>query len=254
MRSMWRHARAQPFVFLCGLVLAAGSLYGVVYWGGDVLAYRSGPQRLGVDAAVAASARQRQWVAVDAAWDCRQSRWSGPHTWVPARTSDGQLVVAHFQAPVDCEQLAETPVEGILEKMSANDLRNVQSEGIGRDHTVGWELAVVRFDPLHNALWGLGVFVVLVAVGLWLVPVMTAIGQLRTGGDDWFAAVVRKARSTHRQRTHNRWILACIALGGGGACLLMRGWVVWHVIPVPWVGFVGIAAGLFWVSLAITDR
>jgi hypothetical protein len=90
--------------------------------------------------------------------------------------------------------------------------------------------------------------------GLWLGPILDALARLRDRYGDWNRALVRKARSEHRQRNHARWTLACVCIAGGAVCQLFQDWVVWQVVPVPWLGFAGIAAGLFWVSLALTDR
>jgi hypothetical protein len=149
---MWQYARREPFTFAFGLLIAIGSLWGLYHWGGDLVFYDAQPRRLGVDAAVAAAARHRQWVAVEAAWDCAELRTGGVHSWVPVRTRDGQLVVAHFQRPIDCGALNESPVDGILEPMWQQDIRNLQERGLARADTHVWELAVVDFEPRQNAL------------------------------------------------------------------------------------------------------
>jgi hypothetical protein len=181
---------------------------------------------------------------------------SGVHSYLPARTSRGELVIAHAQTDAECEDFVGKPVEGILEPMSRSDLDDLHARGlIGNDHAA-YELALVSFHPKENALIGLLLCGLGVAFGVFLVPLARAVQGVRGRYWQWLSEASTLARSTDpAQRgpaTRSRIQLAVVSIGLGIVCMMLRGWAVWGVIPVPWVGIAAILAGLFWVAKAIT--
>lgn len=212
---------------------------------------RFGDEPLSVDTngAIEASAGGRQWVAIHGApWRCDATIRTG-HTFFPAR-SNGIDVVARFDHDVVCENVVAGPLVGVIEQVEKEDFERFQKAGMtNNDFAKVRLLNVCKACGKDNARLGVIICGLFVIMGLAIYPLRRGLYALHTGFSRSVHTALHSPGSERAVAERKLRIqgLATMAVGGW-ALAFGKDWVLWHAVPLPWVGAAAITLGVLYVG------
>jgi hypothetical protein len=245
------------FIVGAGLVAVFGTL-GLGAWR-DYRTFDDTPTRSTLLAAIEASTSGRRWVSIEgASWRCADlvSNINGGAAFLPASADDGATVVARFDRPIRCDAVIAAPLTGIVESMAperASDLR-----GAGLALAPGAELRtldVCASCGKGNVRLGVIVCSCFVLLGLLLYPLRRAYQSLSGRAHVALHEAIHAppAQATTADRTVRTWGAAALVTGAL-AFAVGEGWVFYGVVPMRWVGLVGLALGALMVAFPAAYR
>jgi hypothetical protein len=240
----------QVFTLAVGALLATGAAWFGFGAARDALRFPDAPIEMTAEQAALTAADGRQWVTVrEAAWRCADAVPTGVYQLVPATTPEGALLVARTEAARGCAAVAAAPMTGIVEDLEREHAARLEAAGVLTHHERGaYQLTVCTDCGRGNARLGVVVCALIMALGVFLGPLSTAVGRWRAGMhadlDSAARAPAHSEQANDRVRLHG-FVTAAL----GGLCLVVgRGWLVWGLIPAPWLGGAVALLGAFMLT------
>jgi hypothetical protein len=237
-------------------LLVSAAIVGTFGWLGlvelrDYTTFGDAPRSTSLAGAVAASAEGRQWVRVEGApWQCASLKRDVPGgaAFLPASSDDGATIVARFDHPIRCADVAKAPLIGIVEPMASKRAADLRSAGLSLPTDAPLRtLEVCSSCGKDNARLGVLICSLLVLVGLAIYPLRHLVPRFRVRSlQDAIRAPEAEAPAANRTIR-----LRGLAILGAGVVAIAfgKGWVIYGVLPVPWFGAFALALGVFMAAL-----
>ncbi len=233
-----------------GALLVGFSLYFGSGAARDTLRFGDQPLPVTLDEATRTAREGRQWVRVaPGGWRCDEAVRRGVQTLVPARSSDGAVVVARFEDLPDCERAVAAPVTGIVEPALENGVASalVSAGVLGDLQERAVQLDVCSSCGREDAFLGVVLCSVLGLVGLFFGPLRRRVPNLGAVVD----AKMTEAAYASDAASANGMVQAygfAVALGGACCFWFGDGWAIFVVIPLTWFGVFAGALGAFMMT------
>jgi hypothetical protein len=212
----------------------------------DAMTFGDAPLQTDVRGAVHASTAGRQWVEVHADWRCDElvHHVEGGAAFLPAVVDDS-VVVARFDHDIHCETESRHALTGIVEPMEAKRAADLGHAGLSLPEGAQLRtLDVCTSCGKDNARIGVIVRTFLVLLGFALYPLRRAYLSFsaRTHARLYGAIHATPEHADPANRVVRTWGAAAL-LAGALAAAVGRDWVVYRIVPVPWVGVIAIVLG-----------
>ena len=208
------------------------------------------PLPVDISGAVRESDVGRQWVSVHGApWNCSEAVRVG-HTFFPAHI-EGYDLIARYDRDVICGDVVGVPLEGIIEPVGKEDFERFKQNGLTSKEIGKVRLLSVCVDcGKDNARLGVIVCGAFILLGLGIYPLRRGLLAAYRGWTSGSNEALRSPPTASASAEKKLRIRGAVTLTVGIlAYAFGHDYVVWRVVPLHWIGLVGIVLGLAYVLL-----